>query len=73
MVSDMWTLMALKADEVRAKYPVARRFIDLGFQLDPRNHADNLLALTSLNQSIRLNLTSGDCEFTTPSEGFCHA
>lgn len=59
---DMWTLFNMGKGEARAKYPVVRRFLDQGFELDPREHQPGKLGLASLNQTIRLDLLTGDLE-----------
>ena len=58
--TDMWSLMNTTKPALYAKFPTVRRFVDLGFDIDPRNHSDNIVALISLNQKIRLDLRTGD-------------
>lgn len=60
MPTDMWSLMNMAKADVRRKFPVARRFLDQGFDLDPKHHQNDELALISPNQNLRLNLVTGD-------------
>lgn len=65
----LWDLLSMNRHEIYARYPVARRFLSSGFEPDPRNHADNVLGLASLNQIITLNLVTGDITaLTNPQE-----
>jgi len=63
-----WDLMLATKHEIYAKYPASRRFFDSGFELDPRNHADNRLGLISLQQVITLDLITGDFKPVQPKE-----
>jgi hypothetical protein len=59
---DMWTLFAMGEPELRSRFPVTRRFFDNGFEPDPRNHVPGKLGLATLNQTIRLCLSTGEFE-----------
>lgn len=71
MTTDMWTLFNAKKADIYASFPLSRRLLDLGFDLDPRMHRDGQLALISPNQHLLLNLTSGD--FAPILKDECHA
>jgi len=60
MKTDFWTLFNMKKDEVFRQFPATRRFLAQGFDLDPRHHRDNQLCLVSVNQTLRLDLASGE-------------
>lgn len=62
MKVDMWTLMGLGTADIYKRWPSTRRFIDQGFVPDPRYHADNRIGLASLNQTIVLDLATGDLD-----------
>ena len=54
--------MNMSKPDLRAKFIPLRRYLDLGFDIDPRNHLHNKVALASLNQNIRVNVMSGQME-----------
>ena len=43
-------------------YPNARRFLNLGFELEPKLHGDGKIGLASPNQKLRLDVLTGDFE-----------
>lgn len=55
-------LTRITRGEAFDKFPNARRFINLGFELDPLLHEDGKLGLKSRNQTLRLDLETGDVE-----------
>lgn len=55
-------LVSIDAPTAYALFPCARRFINLGFQVDPLLHEDGKLGLKSVNQTLRLDLETGDVE-----------
>lgn len=65
---NLWTLMTSTKQEIAANHPVSRRFFQSGFELDPRNHDDNVLGLISLSQVIQLNLKTGEFTPVAPKE-----
>ena len=56
------SLMQMKEPEVAARWPNTRRWFAQGFRLSPRHHAEGMIGLESLNQTIRLNVLNGDFE-----------
>lgn len=59
---DWLALMNAAQPEIAAKFPVTRRYFAQGFKVSPRFHADDIVGLETLNQTIRLNLITGDLE-----------
>lgn len=65
---NLFSILLSTKHDLAAKYPCTRRFFQTGFELDPRNHDDNVLGLISLNQIIKLNLITGDIMPVAPKE-----
>ena len=57
---DFWTLLGLTDEEAAKRFPATRRFFANGFKLNSQFHGDNTLGLSSPNQSIQLNIITGD-------------
>ena len=60
MHTDMWALIALSKPDIHANWPCSRRFFAMGFALDPRHHADGKVGLVTPNQTIVLELATGE-------------
>lgn len=58
--SDFWTLMNMSKDDVYKHFIPTRRWILNGFQLDPRFHKNGKVALATPNQSVLVDVNTGD-------------
>lgn len=56
----VWTLMNLSAQEIQDRFPQTRRFFEMGFMLDKKNHGDGVVGLISQFQTLKFNLETGD-------------
>ena len=53
-------LMNMSQPDISAKFPMTRRFFAQGFKVSPRFHADDVVGLESLNQTLQLNVRTGE-------------
>lgn len=60
--TDWFTLFNMSKDDVMKKFIPTRRFLNNGFELDPRYHRNGKVCVTSPNQTILVDVLTGDFE-----------
>lgn len=62
------SILSATDSELRHRFPALKRYLDLGFELDPIQHrtSEGRLCLRTLNQRLFVNPTTGDmsCDLT---------